>query len=96
VLETIRLAAVAEVTARFEASADVMPDDLKRIHGVGPSLERLLRAMNITTFSQIADFTDDDIELVSSALGRAFPGRIRRDDWMGGARALLAEDQPDE
>ena len=95
-LETIRLAAVAEVTDRFEASADVMPDDLKRIHGVGPALERLLRAMNITTFRQIADFTDDDVELVSAALGRAFPGRITRDDWIGGARALLAEDYPGE
>ncbi|MFH2072687.1 MAG: hypothetical protein ABIJ75_07560, partial [Actinomycetota bacterium] len=91
VVEAERLAAVAEVTERFRLAEAVEPDDLKRIHGIGPALERLLLSMNIATFRQIAEFDDDDVELVSTALGRAFPDRIRRDDWMASARALLQD-----
>jgi hypothetical protein len=29
--------------------------------------------------------------MVSEALGKAFPDRITRDDWIGGAQALLEE-----
>jgi len=88
-IEALRLEAVAQVTERFRLAEDIEPDDLKLIHGVGPALERLLHSMNISTFHQIAEFDENDIELVSAALGRAFPGRIRRDDWMGSALALL-------
>ncbi len=89
--EAQRLEAVARVTERFRLLQDVEPDDLKQIRGVGPVLERLLLSMNISTFRQIADFDDEDIDLVSAALGNAFPDRIRRDDWMASARDLLRE-----
>ena len=95
-IEAVRLAAVAQVTERFRLGDDVAPDDLKRIYGVGPSLERLLHSMNISTFRQIAEFEEDDIDLVSAALGRAFPDRIRRDDWMGSAQALLGEGEGED
>ena len=95
-IEAQRLEAVARVTEQFRLADDAPPDDLKRIYGIGPVLERLLHSMNIKTFRQIAEFTDDDIDLVSAALGRAFPDRIRRDDWVGGAWELLDEDQEGE
>ena len=97
-LEHDRLEAVAEATERFRLEEPVEPDDLKEIYGVGPALERLLQGMNIFTFRQIAAFTEDDVALVSAALGRAFPDRITRDDWIGSARGLhrqkYGEDPP--
>ncbi len=61
------------------------PDDLKRITGIGPTLEKLLHELGITTFRQIARWTDDDIERVAAQLG-SFRNRVRRDDWVAQAR----------
>lgn len=64
-------------------------DDLKKISGVGPALEKKLNDLGITTFEQVANFTADDIEKVDDAL--SFKGRIERDDWVSQARALADE-----
>jgi len=72
----------------FEAPAGD-PDDLKKITGVGPSLERRLRDLGVTKIEQVANFTDVDIENVDVALNSK--GRIQRDDWVGQAKALVAE-----
>lgn len=64
-----------------------MPDDLKLIVGVGPVLERMLYQLGITTYRQIANWTDQDIDDIDSRL-HEFPGRIRRDAWVTQARAL--------
>ncbi len=64
-------------------------DDLKAINGIGPVMERTLNDLGIKTWEQIATFTADDIEKVSAAIS-TFPGRIERDDWVGGASELLA------
>lgn len=77
----------AAVRERFAALADVEPDDLKQIKGVGPVLEGKLHALNVKTFAQIAAFTDDDVELVSSALS-GFKDRVTRDDWIAQAKEL--------
>jgi len=63
-------------------------DDLKKINGIGPVMERTLNALGVTTFKQVAEFTQGDIDKVSQAIG-AFPGRIERDDWVGKARQIL-------
>jgi predicted flap endonuclease-1-like 5' DNA nuclease len=63
------------------------PDDLKLIVGVGPVLERMLYQLGITTYRQIANWTERDIDDVDSRL-HEFPGRIRRDAWVTQARAL--------
>jgi small subunit ribosomal protein S2 len=65
------------------------PDDLKKIAGIGPALERRLRDLGVTRIEQIARFTDEDIENVDAVLN--FKGRIQRDDWVGQARALISE-----
>ena len=61
------------------------PDDLKLITGIGPALEKKLRACGITTYRQLAALSDVDIERVEAII-KSF-GRIRRDDWIGQAKA---------
>ena len=78
------VAAMAEVAARTAGTGPRVDDDLKKIHGVGPKLERLLKQMGITSFAQVARFEANDIATVTAALD-AFPGRIERDDWMSSA-----------
>lgn len=63
------------------------PDDLKLIVGVGPVLERMLQQMGITTYRQIARWSERDIVDYDARLAE-FPGRIRRDAWVTQARAL--------
>ena len=80
----VAVAKVAEIAARTRGEGPVVDDDLKKIHGVGPKIEGLLKGMDVTSFRQVANFTLDDIQYVTAALD-AFPGRIERDDWMGSA-----------
>ena len=63
------------------------PDNLKLIVGIGPVLERMLHQLGITTFRQIAGWTERDIDEIDAKLPE-FPGRIRRDEWVVQARAL--------
>jgi predicted flap endonuclease-1-like 5' DNA nuclease len=65
-------------------------DDLKAINGIGPVMERTLNSLGIQSWEQIAAFTEDDVARVSAAI-QTFPGRIQRDDWIGGARELLED-----
>lgn len=60
-------------------------DDLKRIRGIGPKIERLLNDNGITAYAQIAAWTEEDIDRMSDELG-AFRERIKWDDWPEGAR----------
>jgi len=61
-------------------------DDLKRIGGIGPKLEQTLNELGIYHFDQIAALQGDEIDWVDSRL--RFKGRIRRDDWIGQAKAF--------
>jgi predicted flap endonuclease-1-like 5' DNA nuclease len=63
------------------------PDDLKLIVGIGPVLERMLQMMGVTTYRQIARWSERDIDEFDAKL-HEFPGRIRRDAWVTQARAL--------
>lgn len=71
--------------ALFTAPAGAA-DDLKKISGVGPVLEKKLNALGITTYAQVAAFTSEDIAKVDDAL--SFKGRIERDDWLSQAAEL--------
>jgi predicted flap endonuclease-1-like 5' DNA nuclease len=63
------------------------PDDLKLIVGVGPMLERMLQQLGVTTYRQIARWSERDIDEYDAKLPE-FPGRIRRDEWVTQAREL--------
>jgi regulator of replication initiation timing len=60
-------------------------DDLKKIRGIGPALERQLNSCGIYSFRQIAAWTEREIEEFGTQLD-GFQGRIRRDDWVRGAK----------
>jgi len=62
-------------------------DDLKKISGVGPFLEKKLNTIGIYTFVQIARFTPEDEDLVNDII-EFFPGRIARDRWVSQATEL--------
>ncbi|MEL6288608.1 MAG: hypothetical protein AAFQ42_10995 [Pseudomonadota bacterium] len=72
----------------FAAPLEGGADDLKRISGVGPKLERLLNDLGVYHFEQIANWDADNIAWVDGHL--KFVGRIERDNWVGQA-ADLAE-----
>jgi NADH-quinone oxidoreductase subunit E len=72
------------------APRDGKADDLKRIVGVGPVLERLLNEVGVWHFDQIAGWKARDIAFVDAKL-KTFKGRITRDEWVKQAR-LLARD----
>lgn len=71
--------------ARRASSGD--RDDLKLIFGIGPFIERKLAEIDITTYKQIADLSEEDILRVGEYLNY-FPGRIERDNWLSSAREL--------
>jgi len=62
------------------------PDDLERIRGIGPVLRQRLNNLGVTTFAQIAAFTEDDVKRLDDALD--FRGRVIRENWVEQARAL--------
>lgn len=69
------------------AAVEAARDDLKRISGIGPKLERVLHANGIFEFRQIAEWDNGDIDVIDEQLG-SFRGRIRRDDWVAQAKRL--------
>jgi len=62
-------------------------DDLKRISGVGPKLERLLNRNGVYYFWQVADWNAKDIKTMDNRLA-VFKGRISRDSWVRQAKTL--------
>ena len=74
------------------ARASGTGDDLTTIKGLGPKLAATLNELGITSFAQIASWSDSDIDKIDSQLGR-FEGRIRRDNWVEQAKLLSAGDE---
>jgi len=65
-------------------------DDLKQIYGIGAVTEKSLNQLGITSYSQLAELERHDIATITEAL-EIVPGRIERDDWVGGARRQLED-----
>ena len=72
------------------AAAITEKDDLKRISGIGPFLEKRLNRLGISTFLQIANLTNREVEDLSQKIG-PFPNRIRNDEWRKQAEKLHEE-----
>ena len=68
------------------AKADAGADDLKQLSGVGPALEKKLHEAGVTTFAQVAAWTDADVADMDEKL--SFKGRIEREDWIAQAKEL--------
>jgi predicted flap endonuclease-1-like 5' DNA nuclease len=78
-----------ERDAAMAANDTTAPDDLRQIYGIGPKYERLLHEAGITTYAQIAGWTDDDVEQVAVTL-KIRAARIKKAAWVDSAKALLA------
>ncbi len=77
--------AETEKKAPKAAAADGA-DDLKKLSGVGPVLETKLIEAGVTSFAQIAAWTDKDVEEFDEKL--SFKGRIEREGWVEQAKEL--------
>ncbi|NBD31158.1 MAG: 50S ribosomal protein L21 [Alphaproteobacteria bacterium] len=69
-----------------KAAAKSDGDDLKQLSGVGPALEKKLHEAGVTTFAQIAAWTEADIAAMDEKL--SFKGRIEREGWVDQAKEL--------
>ncbi|MCK9874476.1 hypothetical protein MXD59_01535 [Frankia sp. Ag45/Mut15] len=81
---------VMESSPRWNGLLDpsaVGGDNLKEIVGVGPVIESRLRTLGITTFGQLAEMGDTDVERLARMLD-GFGDRIISDDWVGQAQDL--------
>jgi len=84
-------AAVAKTAKAKAATKVIIPDNLELLKGVGPKVNNMLKAMGITSFEQVANWTQADITEIDSKLG-TFAGRISRDNWVEQAKLLVAGD----
>ncbi len=86
-------AATAKAAARkakaAPAAASGEGDDLTQLSGVGPALLKKLNAAGITTFAQIAAWTEADVAEFDEKL--SFKGRIEREGWIAQAKELASK-----
>lgn len=69
--------------------AKAAADDLKQLSGVGPALEKKLHEAGVTSFAQIAAWSEADIAEFDEKL--SFKGRIEREGWVEQAKALAGK-----
>ena len=80
-------AAPGGVATTTEAAAPAAVDDLTAIKGLGKVKVAKLAAMGITSYAQVAAWTEEDIAEVGLKVNTS-PGQIKREDWVGQAKAL--------
>ena len=68
------------------AAATDTADDLTSIKGIGVAIAERLHDAGVTTFAQIAAWSDEDIAEIAPKI-KAGADRIKREDWVGQARA---------
>ncbi len=89
-------AAVAPKVAKAKASAPATggmdTSNLSLIAGIGPTIEKKLRAAGVQTWDEIAAWTADDVAKWDAEL--ALRGRATREEWVEQAKELLAGKPP--
>ena len=89
-------AAVAPKAAKAKASAPAAggmdTSNLSLIAGIGPTIEKKLRAAGVQTWNEIAAWTADDVAKWDAEL--ALRGRATREEWVEQAKELLAGKPP--
>lgn len=81
-----QVSTLLDTLGTFDPSTDTA-DDLKKVKGIGPLMEKTLNGIGIFTFAQVGRMTTKEYDLLDSITG-SFPGRAQRDDWAGQARTL--------
>ena len=62
-------------------------DDLTKIRGIGPFIEKRLNMIGIYTFQHLSELSPEMVDRVGAAI-EFFPHRIIKDDWVGQARGF--------
>jgi large subunit ribosomal protein L21 len=78
--------------AAMPAAGAMDTSNLSLIAGIGPTIEKKLRAAGITSWEQIASWTEADLEAKDKEL--ALRGRAKREEWVEQAKELLAGKPP--
>jgi predicted flap endonuclease-1-like 5' DNA nuclease len=87
--EVAPLSDVANVVDAADPPEDEQ-DNLRKIKGIGPAIEKTLNDLGVFRFHQIAEMSEYDIDRVAQQL-KGFRSRIYREDWIGQARDLQYE-----
>jgi predicted flap endonuclease-1-like 5' DNA nuclease len=81
-----------DIVSVAESAAETLkpePDDLTRLVGIGPKLAAALAERGVTTFAQIAAWTDQELADLDKALD--LKGRAARDAWVAQAKRFAAD-----
>jgi predicted flap endonuclease-1-like 5' DNA nuclease len=76
------------------ATEPVVPDDLKRVEGIGPKLEQMLNEHGIHTFAKLAATAVSDLQAILEKGGDAY--RIHDPGTWPQQAGLLAEGRTEE
>jgi len=68
-----------------KATAGPRKDDLKKIQGISPAIERALNKMGTFTYVQIARWKPSDLARIAKKLDN-LPGRVKPDHWIADAK----------
>ncbi len=82
----------AETKPAPKAPAVDPSEDIELIAGIGPTLKKKLVAAGVTTWKQIAAWTEADLARYDEEL--ALRGRATREEWVEQAKELLAGKPP--
>ncbi len=90
-----KVAAKPKAAAKPAAKPNAAPkvaagaDDLKKLSGVGPALEKKLLAGDVTSFAQIAGWSEADVAKFDEAL--SLKGKIDKEGWIEQAKTFASE-----
>jgi large subunit ribosomal protein L21 len=88
----VAAAAVAGVAAKAKAGEALDASNLSLISGIGPTIEKKLRAAGIQSWNDIAGWSAEDVAKWDAEL--ALRGRATREEWVEQAKELLAGKPP--
>ena len=74
-------------TTHFGTPGSSHRDDLKKINGIGPVLEKTLNDFGIQSWEQLAELNAEGVGKIDQAI--SFPGRIEREEWVPQAKELV-------
>ncbi len=83
-----KAAATTKAAPAAAKPAAAKSNNLRRLIGIGPVDEKLLKAQGVTSFAQIAAWTAADIKRIEDVMN--FDGRIARERWIEQAKLLAA------
>lgn len=81
-----KAAPAPKAKAKTEPAAAEGSDDLKKLSGVGPAMEKKLVAAGITSYAQVAAWTEEDIARIDEEL--SLKGKIEKEGWVAQAAEL--------